>query len=81
MATAGYRGGAGASASAGRMGEAARAAERAAQHGRPRLALPLLTAAAAVVGWAAVGTLSMPSRTRRTASAWTNRSLNSDSTE
>ncbi|WP_432071250.1 NERD domain-containing protein [Streptomyces sp. AA1529] len=50
MATAGYRGGAG--ASAGRMGEAARAAERAAQHRRAKVLLPLLAAAAAVVGWA-----------------------------
>ncbi|NJP15240.1 NERD domain-containing protein [Streptomyces thermoviolaceus subsp. thermoviolaceus] len=50
MATAGYRGGAGASAR--RMADVARAAERAAQHRRAKVVLPLLTAAAAVAGWA-----------------------------
>ncbi len=54
MTTAGHRSGAG--ASAGRMGEAARTAERAAQHRRARVLLPLLAAAAAVVG-SAVGSL------------------------
>jgi uncharacterized membrane protein len=34
------------------MGEAARAAERATQHRRAKVVLPLLAAAAAVVGWA-----------------------------
>lgn len=51
MTTAGHRSGAG--ASAGRMGAAARTAERAAQHRRARVLLPLLAAAAAVVGSAA----------------------------
>ncbi|GHF94883.1 hypothetical protein GCM10018787_49580 [Streptomyces thermodiastaticus] len=50
MATAGYRGGAGASAR--RMADVARAAERAAQHRRAKVVLPPLTAAATVVGWA-----------------------------
>ncbi|MFF4647501.1 nuclease-related domain-containing protein [Streptomyces sp. NPDC001389] len=54
MATTGHRGGAGASAA--RMGEAARAAERTAQHRRARVLLPFLAAAAAVAGWA-VGTV------------------------
>ncbi|WP_328493484.1 NERD domain-containing protein [Streptomyces sp. NBC_00414] len=54
MAAGGYRNRAG--ASAGRMGKVTRIAERAVQHRRARVALPLLSVAAAPVGWT-VGTV------------------------